>query len=59
MSKSSIEIDTFTGTHKFMVPGDYYPDEDTEFDNVVFHLLPNTTIEYKTLVNAQRIVYIT
>jgi hypothetical protein len=30
-----------------MVPENSYPDEDTEYDNFVFHLLPNTTIEYK------------
>jgi hypothetical protein len=40
-----------------MVSGGYYPDKDIEYDNVVFHLLPNTAIEYKTSVNGQRIVY--
>jgi hypothetical protein len=50
-------IDIRTGNHEFMVPGDYKPDEDTEYDNVVFHLLPNTTIEYKTSVNRPHIVY--
>jgi hypothetical protein len=49
--------DLRTGSHFFMVPGDYVPDKDTEFDNVVFHLLPNTTIEYKSSVNGQRFVY--
>jgi hypothetical protein len=49
-------IDTFTGSHEFMVPGDYYPDEDTEYDESLFRLLPNTTIEYKYFGNGQEIV---
>jgi hypothetical protein len=40
-----------------VVPGDYVPDVDTEFDNDIFYLLPNTTIEYKTSVNRPVIVY--
>jgi hypothetical protein len=50
-------IDTFTGSDKFMVPGDYYPDEGTEYDENAFYLFPNTVIEYKYLGNAQDIVY--
>jgi hypothetical protein len=44
-------IDSFTGSHKFMVPGDYYPDEDSEYNENAFRLLPNTTIEYRYLLN--------
>jgi hypothetical protein len=30
-----------------MVPGNYSPDNNTEFDGYDFYLLPNTTIDYK------------
>jgi hypothetical protein len=48
--------DLRTGIHFLMVPGDYYPDNDTEFDDLVFYLLPNTTIDYKT-TDSRRIIY--
>jgi hypothetical protein len=50
-------IGTFVGSHKFMVPDDYYPDENTEYDESLFRLLPNTAIEYKSLGNGQDILY--
>jgi hypothetical protein len=50
-------IDAFTGSHKFMVPGDYSPDKDTEYNKNSFRLLPNTVIEYKYLLDTQGIIY--
>jgi hypothetical protein len=44
------------GSYFFMVPGNYYPDNNREFDNYDFYLLPNTTIDYKTSTS-RRIVY--
>jgi hypothetical protein len=44
-------IDTRTGSYKFIIPGDYHPDEDTDYDENAFYLLPNTAIEYHYLLN--------
>jgi hypothetical protein len=40
-------IDLCIGSYYFMVPGNYSPDNNTEYDNYDFYLLPNTTIDYK------------
>jgi hypothetical protein len=40
-----------------MVSGDYYPDEDTKYDENSFRLLPYFVIEFKYLLNTQNIVY--
>jgi hypothetical protein len=48
--------DLRTGSYNFIVPGDYVPDNNTEFDNYVFYLLSNTTIEYKTS-SSRRVIY--
>jgi hypothetical protein len=44
-------INTLTGSYKFIVTGDYYLDEETEYDENAFYLLP------KTAINGQDIVY--
>jgi hypothetical protein len=54
---SVLIIDICTGSHKFMVFDDYYPEEHIECDGDLFRVLPNTTIEYESLVNGQTIVY--
>jgi hypothetical protein len=51
-------IDTRTGSHFFMVSGDYVPDDDTDFDHTYFYLVQNSTIDNKTSVDKRYIFHL-
>jgi hypothetical protein len=40
--------DILTGSYRFMVPGYYVPEDETDYDDIIYYLSHNTTLDYKS-----------
>jgi hypothetical protein len=50
-------IDLITSSYEFMAPGSYVPRDHTAYDDIIYNLLPNTTIDYISSEHGRDVVY--
>jgi hypothetical protein len=43
--------DILTGSYRFIVQDYYVPEDETDYDDIIYYLSPNTTIDYKSSQN--------